>query len=240
RPERAGLLGAGRAAGLAGGPPPRAGGGGAEPAEPPPPRAGEHEPGGGAEIVLRRRPVALVRVVLALLLASALAAQVAAPALETPRRSEYEVKAAYLYNFAKFVKWPQEPQRGTFVIAVLGQDPFGQVLDRTFEGKQVLDRKVEIRRLDGPPGPNEAQMLFVSGSERPRLEQHLRSLEGASVLAVGALGGLGEHGGMIALRVGNDVVQFEINLDQVERAKLKMSSQLIRLARNVIGKGGGL
>ena len=181
-----------------------------------------------------------MRRVLAFLLASALAARAATPAMEAPRPTEYEVKAAYLYNFAKFVKWPQEPQRGTFVIAVLGEDPFGQVLERTFEGKLVLDRKVEIRRLDGPPGPNEAQMLFVSGSERPRLAQHLKSLEGASVLTVSDIDGFAERGGMIALRVRNDVVQFEINLDQVERAHLKMSSQLIRLARNVIGKGSGL
>jgi hypothetical protein len=169
-----------------------------------------------------------------------LAPRPATPALETPRPGEYEVKAAYLYNFAKFVKWPEEAHRASFVIAVLGDDPFGPVLERTFEGKLVLERKVEIRRLEAAPGPNDAQILFVSASERPRLGQLLKAVEGSSVLTVSDIEGFAEHGGMIALRVRNDVVQFEINLDQVERARLKMSSQLIRLARTVIGKGAGL
>ena len=156
------------------------------------------------------------------------------------RPTEHEVKAAFLYNFAKFVKWPEEDARApTFVIAVLGEDPFGSVLDRTVAGKTVLDRKVEVRRLSKLDAPGRIHILFVGASEKDRLPQVLKSLEGTSVLTVGAMDSFAERGGMIAFKVRDDVVQFEINLDQVERAHLKMSSQLLRLARHVITGGKG-
>jgi hypothetical protein len=158
---------------------------------------------------------------------------------EPLRPTEYQVKAAFLYNFAKFVKWPEGAALGaTFVIAVVGDDPFGDVLDRTFAGKTILDRRVEVRRLGSLETPDRIQILFVSSSERARLPRLLKSLEGASVLTVGEMEGFTEQGGMIALRLGGDVVRFDVNLDQVERAHLKMSSQLIRLARRVISKDG--
>ncbi len=175
--------------------------------------------------------------VMLVLLASLLRA--AAPAApEPPRPTEYEVKAAFLYNFAKFVKWPEDRSLGpTFVIAVLGDDPFGEVLDRTFAGKTIQGRKAEVRRIRPGP-PSDVQILFIGSSERPHLSQILKALEGGSALTVGEMEGFTERGGMIAFRLGSDVVNFDINLDQVERARLKMSSQLIRLARNVIAKGG--
>lgn len=158
---------------------------------------------------------------------------------EAPRPTEYEVKAAFLYNFAKFVKWPEDGSLGpTFVIAVLGEDPFGEVLDRTFSGKTIQGRKTEVRRMRALTAPSDVQIVFIGSSERPHLAQILKTLEGGSALTVGEMEGFTERGGMIAFRLRSDVVNFDINLDQVERARLKMSSQLIRLARNVIGKGG--
>lgn len=157
--------------------------------------------------------------------------------LEPPRPTEYEVKAAYLYHFAKFVKWPAEQSLGpTFVVAVLGVDPFGEVLDKTFAGKTLAERKPEIRRIDSPSAASDAQLLFVASSEKARLAQVLKTLESSSVLTVGEMEGFSERGGMIALKVRDDVVRFDINLVQVERARLKMSSQVIRLAQRVISK----
>ena len=176
-------------------------------------------------------------VTFALLVSLLGAASPAAP--EPPRPTEYEVKAAFLYNFAKFVKWPEDRSLGpTFVIAVMGEDPFGEVLDRTFAGKTIQGRKTEVRRVRTPTPPGDLQILFIGSSEKPRLAQILKTLEGGSALTVADMEGFTERGGMIAFRLRSDVVNFDINLDQVERARLKMSSQLIRLARNVIGKGG--
>lgn len=177
----------------------------------------------------------------ALALILSLLPAVPAATVEPPRPTEYEVKAAFLYNFGKFVKWPGDNALGpTFVIAVLGQDPFGDVLDRTFDGKTIQGRKAEVRRIRTLAGPSDIQILFVGSSEGPHLAQVLKAVEGSSVLTVADMEGFAERGGMIAFRLRGDVVNFDINLDQVERARLKMSSQLIRLARNVIAKGGGL
>ena len=180
---------------------------------------------------------ALSSAVLAIILSLGGAASPTAP--ESARPGEYEVKAAFLYNFAKFVKWPEGNDLGpTFVVAVMGEDPFGDILDRTFAGKTIQGRKAEVRRIHTPTPPSDAQILFIGSSERPRLTQILKTLEGGSALTVADMDGFTERGGMIAFRLRSDVVNFDINLDQVERARLKMSSQLIRLARNVIGKSG--
>jgi hypothetical protein len=169
----------------------------------------------------------------------ALAPSVASDPAEAERPSEYEVKAAFLYNFAKFVKWPEdEPLGPTFVIAVLGKDPFGEILDRTLAGKTVLDKKVEIRRIEAVEGAAGVQILFIGTSERGRLGEILNALGDTRVLTVGEMEGFTERGGMIAFRLKEDIVRFEINLNQVKHAHLKMSSQLIRLAQRVISKDG--
>jgi len=184
--------------------------------------------------MVRRGAAGLVALLFTLLLPRGV--ETAAPL----RPTEYDVKAAFLFHFAKFVKWPDEEALGpTFVVAVLGDDPFGDVLDRTFTGKTVLNRTVEVRRLASVDPAAAIQILFVSSSEKPRLPQVLKNLEGASVLTVGEMDGFADRGGMIAFRMKEDSVHFDINLDRVERANLKMSSQLIRLALRVIsGKDG--
>jgi hypothetical protein len=160
---------------------------------------------------------------------------------EAPRAGEYQVKAAFLYNFAKFVHWPDEQAIGpAFTVAVLGEDPFGEILESTFTGKTILDRKVEVRRISAPEAVGKAQILFIGSSERPRLSEILKALEGTSVLTVGEMEGFSDRGGMITFKLKNDLVRFDINLDQVERAHLKMSSQLIRLALRVISKSDGV
>jgi YfiR/HmsC-like len=182
--------------------------------------------------------VALVVPSATLALLASLLGGAASESAEAPRPTEYEVKAAFLYNFAKFVKWPDSPRDTPFVVVVMGDDPFGEILDRTFAGKTIEGRKIEVRRIRTPAPPSDAQILFIGASEKPHLVQILKSLEGGSALTVADMEGFTERGGMIAFRLRSDVVNFDINLDQVERARLKMSSQLIRLARNVIGKGG--
>ena len=185
-------------------------------------------------MALVRRPAALAVAILLMVDTSPAATD---PAQAQPP-SEYEVKAAFLFNFAKFVKWPEDEARGpTFVIAVLGSDPFGEILDRTLAGKTILDRNVEVRRIETVDAG--VQILFIGSSEKGRLGEILKDLGDARVLTVGEMEGFAERGGMIAFRLRQDVVRFEINLDQVKRAHLKMSSQLIRLAQRVISRDGG-
>ena len=155
---------------------------------------------------------------------------------ETPALTEYDVKAAYLYNFAKFVEWPppdEESARRRFVIAVLGDDPFGRTLEETLAGKTVGDRSFAVRRVSTPEQAEGAQIVFVSASEWARLPHVLRVLDGAGALTVGDMRQFAERGGMIGFRMEGRKVRFDINPEPVERAGLRMSSQLLRLARIV-------
>ncbi len=152
--------------------------------------------------------------------------------------SEYEVKAAFLYNFARFVEWPAEAGHdpaAPFVIAVLGHDPFGPILDETVAGKTVGGRPIEVRRVSRPDEAREAQIVFVSPSERPNVAAILKALERPGVLTVGDTDGFAVQGGAINFTVHARRVRFEINPAAAEQARLKMSSQLLKLATLVAG-----
>ena len=158
-----------------------------------------------------------------------------APALPT----DYEVKAAFLYNFAKFVRWPDDAVGGPrFVVAIVGDDPFGAVIDRAFVGKTVLGRPVEIRRTRMVREAAGAQMAFIGSSERARLAEVLAALKGESILTVGDMDRFTDGGGMVGFRLKDSTVRFEVNLRELRQARLQMSSQIIRLAQRVIEDGG--
>jgi hypothetical protein len=147
--------------------------------------------------------------------------------------TEYEVKAAFLYNFARFVEWPPDTFHdpdAPFVIAVLGRDPFGSVLDETVAGKTVLGRRIEVRRASRPEEVGDAQIVFVSASERASLPSILKALDRPGRLIVGEMDGFAEHGGTINFTMQGRKVRFQINPTQAEQARLKMSSQLLKLA----------
>jgi len=151
--------------------------------------------------------------------------------------TEYEVKAAYLYNFSKFIEWPPNAAVAThapLVIGVVGDDPFGPVLDETVRPKGVADEpRLVVRRFSRLEDVVHADILFISSSEAERLPQILKILDGASVLTVGEMERFAERGGMIALKVEDKKVRFDINLDSVRRANLRLSSHLLKLARIV-------
>jgi YfiR/HmsC-like len=165
-------------------------------------------------------------------------------ALEPPGPStagEYEVKAAYLYHFAKFVAWPPEARgdAASFVIAVLGEDPFETALDDALRGKTVEGRKVVVRRASRVEDAVGSQILFISGSEQGRLGTILKALEAApGTLTVGDMDGFAAHGGVIAFRLEGNRVRLDVSLAAAERARLKISSQLLRLARIVDARVG--
>jgi uncharacterized protein DUF4154 len=150
--------------------------------------------------------------------------------------TEYEVKAAFLLNFARFVEWPPEKGQGPFVVAVLGEDPFGPALDRTFEGNGVGGRPSEVRRLPRLEDASRTQILFIGKSEERRLPAILAALRGTHVLTVSDIPGFAERGGMIGLRLEERRVRFDINPEPAAESGLKLSSQLLKLARIVSTK----
>jgi hypothetical protein len=138
------------------------------------------------------------------------------------------MKAAFLYNFARFVEWPDRAD--TMQICVLGRDPFGRVLDDTLQGKKVHERTLRVLRLTRMEEAANCQLLFVSPSEEARLPAILTELKGRKVLTIGESPQFVRLGGMIAFHVENQRVRFQINLRAVEQSGLIMSSQLLKLA----------
>ena len=154
--------------------------------------------------------------------------------------SEYQVKAAYLFNFLKFVEYPEESfadPLAPIVIGVVGEDPFGNALPQVVIGKTVQGRDLVTRIYHAGEDLRGAHILFISASERKRLPMILNSLRGSSVLTVSDTAGFLDAGGMIQFLNENGRVRFAINVDATGRARLKLSSKLLSLAKVVGGNG---
>jgi hypothetical protein len=151
--------------------------------------------------------------------------------------AEYDVKAAYLYNFARFVEWPAAaPHRqseATLDICVLGQDPFGTRLDAMMADATVRGRKLATRRLTSATAAAGCHVLFVSASERQEVTQILATLARADVLTVSDMPEFVRLGGMLQFVVQGNRVRFDVNLAACEAAGLRVSSDLLRVASSV-------
>jgi hypothetical protein len=150
--------------------------------------------------------------------------------------NEYQVKAAYLYNFGRFIEWPTSASAAKgdpFTICVLGQDPFGPALNTTLADEAINGQNVVARRIPSPQDALSCRILFISSSESERLKQILAILGDASVLTVSDLPQFTQRGGMVQLVLDGNKVRFEVNLTPVERAHLAMSSQLLKVAVNL-------
>jgi hypothetical protein len=155
---------------------------------------------------------------------------------QNAKPTDYEVKAAYLYNFGRFVEWPAkaaEAQTDSFAICVLGQDPFGPVLNTALSKETIAGKSVVVKRLPAPDATMNCRVLFISSSEDNRLKQILISLGGASVLTVSDLPQFTRRGGMVQFVIEGSRVRFEVNLATAERAGLTLSSELLKVATNV-------
>lgn len=145
-----------------------------------------------------------------------------------------EVKAAFLVNFAKFVEWPEDPPASAlFIIGVLGSDRIADLLREFVRGKAIGSRPLAVRRLSGNEDVAGFHMLFVGQSEKDRLPDLLRRVDGSSILTVSDADGFCDAGGIIALALEDTHVRFDISLEAAERSRLKVSSKLLSLARTV-------
>jgi len=156
---------------------------------------------------------------------------------------EYDVKAAYLYNFAKFIVWPPEAfpsADAPFAICILGQDPFGQALDAIVKGERIQRRPLVVRRLNGWDDAETCQILFVSTSVREDFEQLLGGHTFRRTLTVGEVPQFLAAGGHISFFLEGGNVRFAINAGSVARTDLQISSKLMRVARVDRGGAGGM
>lgn len=163
-----------------------------------------------------------------------------APA-EPQAPAEYQVKAAFLYDFVKFVEWPAEAlsnDRAPIIVGVLGKDPFGSMLDDVILGKAINGHRIQILHTNSVQDLKVCQIAFISSSEVKRLPKILAGLRGSSILTVGEADHFAQLGGMIQFTLEGNKVRFAINVDAAERARLKVSSKLLSLATVVHDEAG--
>ncbi len=149
--------------------------------------------------------------------------------------SEYEVKAAFLANFTQFAKWPPEALSvagAPFAIGILGDNPFGGTLEKLVKGQTVSGHKIVIRRGRSSVDLRSCHVVFIAKSEEGRVAEHIAGLQGASILIVGETEQFTSQGGMIGFKMDGDKVRFAINTGAAQRAKLEISSRLLKLARS--------
>jgi YfiR/HmsC-like len=156
---------------------------------------------------------------------------------QSPTAGEYQVKAAFLYNFAKFVDWPPSSFSSVSAplqICVLGTNPFGQGLRDITSEKTVNGHKLEVNHVVDLQQARGCHILFIASSVETPVRQIVEGLRGASVLTVGDTKDFAEQGGMINFVLENDRVQFEVNRKAADEAGLKISSKLLSVAKLVI------
>lgn len=156
---------------------------------------------------------------------------------QSPVAGEYQIKAAFLYNFAKFVEWPPSgfsDASAPLRICVLGQDPFGQELRDITNDKSINGHKLQVDQVADLQMARTCHILFIASSEKAQLKRILESLRGTDALTVGDTKGFVEQGGMINFVLEDNRVRFEVNLKAAEQARLKVSAKLLNVARNVI------
>ena len=149
--------------------------------------------------------------------------------------NEYQVKAAFLYTFAKFVEWPPQAfssPSAAITICVLGEDPFGSFLDDAVRGKTVEGRPLAVYRLTDLPTGHECKILFIATSERRRMPSLLASSP-PGLLTVGDTAEFAAQGGVIGLRLDGERIRLSVNLTAAGKAKVRISSRLLSLA-NII------
>ena len=147
---------------------------------------------------------------------------------------EYQVKGAFLLNFAKFVEWPPETFKNPadpIVICVLGENPFGPGLEKAAQNTVVANRPVTVRQLANGQQAGQCQIAFVPASERKLSKALLQAAQGASVLTVGESDGFMASGGVIGFKLDGEKIRIEINTAAADRAKLHISAKLLSLAQ---------
>jgi len=153
---------------------------------------------------------------------------------QTPK--EYQIKAAFLFNFAQFVEWPPASfadANAPICIGVLGDDPFGPVLEQTVQGETINHRKLIIQRSQRVEDLKGCHLVFISKSEKSRLTDIFDGLGSASILTVSETENFARRGGIINFYLEGNKVRFEINSDAAQRKGIKISSQLLKLGKLV-------
>jgi len=154
------------------------------------------------------------------------------PAQQT-KAPESAIKATYLYNFSRFVQWPEDAaaaKGNSFSICVLGEDPLGAALDSILSGESIGGKPVLTRRVTKSQDALDCRVLYISSSEEGRLKEILAGLDKSRVLTVSDIPQFSQRGGMIQFVLVGNKLRFEVNLTNAQTAGLTLSSDLLKVA----------
>jgi YfiR/HmsC-like len=167
-------------------------------------------------------------------LAMAVVFTIARPMRADESAGEYKVKAAFIYNFAQFVDWPDKAFAGSdspFVLAVVGKDPFDGILEQVVAGKLIGGRRIVVQHFDSVDQIGTCQILFVPTTEDDSLSQIIQKVHSSAVLTIGESDDFDSTGGCFRFFTEDDKMRFEVNQEAAEVAGLRVSSKLLKLAR---------
>lgn len=159
-------------------------------------------------------------------------------AAETPTFKEYQIKAAFIFNFTQFVEWPTNSFTNTtapLTIGIVGNDPFGSTLDDIVRGETINGHPLVVRRFrrHDEIKETECHILFIAQSEMGRVREILENVKSQSILTVGETEGFAKSGGIIRFVTENKKTRLRMNADAAKEAKLQISAKLLRLAEIV-------
>jgi hypothetical protein len=157
-------------------------------------------------------------------------------AAEASSAKEYELKAAYIYNFTKFTRWPQgsfAADTAPLVIGIVGNDDVARVLQRLVEGRTASGREVRVLVRTADEGAQGLHVIYIDSSQEPQLDKLAAALASPGLMTVGESERFMTLGGMVRFVVEGDRLAFEISTAATQRAGLSLSSQLLMLARIV-------
>ena len=173
--------------------------------------------------------------------AACIVALACAPAVPAAPATEYQVKAAYLFNFGRFVEWPAAAYASPgapFVIGIFGEDPFGALIDDAIRGETLDGHPLAVRRFRKPEDVTPCNILFIARSEAPRLEKVLQAVRGQPVLTVTDFDGQEGRAASIVLLNENNRIRMRINVGEARANDLVISSKLLRPAELVGNEKG--
>jgi hypothetical protein len=155
---------------------------------------------------------------------------------QRPRATEYDLKAAFLFNFTHFVEWPADAfvaAESPLLLCVLGRDPFGPVLDELVRGERAAGRPLAVRRVERPQEAAGCQLLFLAGEEKPSALRAVPGVREGRVLTVGETADFLSHGGLLRFELRDNRIRLQVNGPALDRSRLRLSSKLLRLAETV-------
>jgi hypothetical protein len=154
---------------------------------------------------------------------------------QSPDFREYQVKAAFIYNFALYVEGPTNADgiRKPYTVCIIGTNYLGPAL-ASIKGRVIRNRRLVVTQVREVEDVGDCEILFISASEKTNLTSILEAVRSRPVLTISDMERFTQSGGMIGLMTLDNKVRFEINLKQAQRSRLRVSSQLLKLARDVI------